>query len=98
VRRGDNHVSRPKERAVSFDRAAVFYAGACDILSSDDYELTAGERAIAYACLSAAESLADIARRATSRALADGGGNADLAAGLMEAAAHRLMTRLGEDH
>jgi hypothetical protein len=86
---------------VSFNRAATFYAGACDILSSSDHELTAGEWAIAYACLSAAESLADIARRVSGHDLADGGdggGNADLAAELMEAAAHRLITRLSEDH
>lgn len=82
---------------MSFDRAAVFYAGACDILS-DDPGVTPGERAIAYACLAAAESLAGIARKATGQDLAEGDGNAKLAAGLMEAAAARLMARLGEDH
>lgn len=79
---------------MSFERAALFYAGACDILSGDDPGVTPGERAIAYACLSVAESVIDIARMKAGRDEADTDGFADGAADLMAVASIRLMERI----
>jgi hypothetical protein len=52
-------------RGMSFDRASVFYMGACQILSDEDAGMTPGERAVAYACLAQVEAIAGLAKLIT---------------------------------